>query len=34
MGDEELMAALREGLKQADRDETIAWETVKAELDR
>ncbi len=34
MGDEELMAALREGLKQADRDETIAWDTVKAELDR
>ncbi|MBA2363468.1 MAG: type II toxin-antitoxin system Phd/YefM family antitoxin [Chloroflexia bacterium] len=32
MGDEDLMAALRKGLNQADQDETAAWDTVKAEL--
>jgi len=32
MGDEDLMAALRKGLNQADQDETVAWDTVKAEL--
>ncbi len=32
MGDEDLMTALRKGLKQADQNETVAWDTVKAEL--
>ncbi len=32
MGDEDLMTALLKGLKQADQNETVDWDTVKAEL--
>ena len=32
MGDEELMAALRRGIKEAAEGETVPWETVKEEL--
>ena len=33
MGDEELLTALRQSIKQADRGEVIPWDTVKAELE-
>jgi antitoxin YefM len=33
MGDAELMAQLRESIKQVAAGETISWETVKKELD-
>jgi hypothetical protein len=32
LADDELMAALRESLRQADSGELIPWEQVKAEL--
>lgn len=32
MGDEELMAALRQSIKEAAEGKTIPWETVKEEL--
>ena len=33
LADEELMAALRQSLRELSAGETIPWETVKAELD-
>jgi len=33
MGDEQLMAALRQGIKEVCEGKVIPWETVKAELD-
>ena len=32
LADEKLMAELRESLKEADRGEVLAWETVRTEL--
>lgn len=32
MGDTELMAALRQSIKEVHEGKTVAWETVKAEL--
>ncbi|MBI3961933.1 MAG: type II toxin-antitoxin system Phd/YefM family antitoxin [Deinococcus sp.] len=32
MGDPELMAAIRQGIKDIEEGKTIPWETVKAEL--
>lgn len=34
MGDEDLMAALRKGIREVDEGKTIPWETVKAKLGR
>jgi hypothetical protein len=34
MGDENLMAALRKGIREIDEGKTIPWETVKAKLGR
>jgi antitoxin YefM len=33
LSDDDLMTALRQSLKEADRGETIPWEKVKAEMD-
>jgi antitoxin YefM len=33
MGDEDLMTALRQGIKEAAEGKVIPWETVKAKLD-
>lgn len=32
LGDDELMAALRQSLEEIERGETLAWESVRAEL--
>ncbi|HCJ79066.1 prevent-host-death family protein [Peptococcaceae bacterium SCADC1_2_3] len=32
MGDEDLMAALRQGIKEATEGKTVSWEAVKEEL--
>jgi hypothetical protein len=32
MGDEDLMGALRQGIKEAKQGKTIPWETVKMKL--
>lgn len=32
LGDEDLMLALRQGIREADEGKTVPWETVKAEL--